>query len=177
MYLISVLAIILCFVLNQFLNRTACVQYFDALSLLFLAVLIIPIMISTGLLKDLNHALRLVLGKKSEASMLEMKKAKLAVDTMIKVSMCSGIFVAIMQGHAVLHYMAAPTSIGPAISIALLTVFYALAISLFLYPIGAKIERQILEYMPSCPEGGTEEQKGISDKNPCVQAEDAQGEL
>lgn len=171
MYLISVLAIILCFVLNRLLNVSAVVRYFDAMSLLFLFVLIMPIMISTGLLKDLNRAFRMVFGKKGEASMLEMKRAKLAVDTMIKVSMGSGIFVAVMQVQAVLHYMAAPTSIGPAISIALLAVLYAVVISLLLYPIGAKVEERILEYMPSDAESGMEEQSEVSGKKQSGQAE------
>ena len=159
MYLLSVLSIILCFVLIQFVNRAAYVQYFDAMSLLLLIVLVIPIMLSTGLLKDLNQAFRLVFGKKNEASMLEMKRAKLAVDTMIKVSVGSGIFIAVMQIFAILHYMATPQFMGSAISVALLTVLYAVVVSLLLYPVGAKIEKRILEYMPSDAESGVEEEK------------------
>lgn len=156
MYLLSVLAIVVCFVLFQVLNRSAYIEYFDAMSILVLVVLIIPIMISSGLLKDLNRALRLTMGKNKEASMLEMKRAKLAVDTMIKVSIGSGVFVAVMQIHALLHYMSDPASIGPAISLALLTVLYAVVINLLLLPIRAKLEKRILEYMPSEPENVAE---------------------
>lgn len=149
MYLLSILAVILCFVLGQLALPTQIGSFLDSMSLLFLAVLVIPLMISSGLLKDLNNAVRLVFGKKREVSLLELKRAKLAVDTLIRVSFCSSVLVAVMELVAILHMMSDPAHLGPMISTTLLTILYAAVIALLFLPIGALLEQRILEYMPS----------------------------
>lgn len=164
MYLLSVAAIILCFVLVQCFQPSMGIgiyQFFDVMSILFLVGLIIPIMVSAGLLKDLNHAFRLVFGKKKTVTLLAMKRAKLAVDTMIKTALYGGVFVMLLQVVVLLHNMSDPAHIGPVISMALLTVLYAMIICLLMLPVRVKLEQKILEYIPSCQEekeGETEQE-------------------
>lgn len=152
MYLLSVLAVILCFMLVQFVNPISIFGFVDVTSMLLLVVLVVPILVSAGLLKDLNNAVRLVLGKKRETAMLELKRAKLAVDTLIRVSVYSSIFVTMMELVVLLHNMTDPAHLGPMISMSLLTVLYAVMISLLFMPIRTKLEQRILEYIPSCRE-------------------------
>ena len=152
MYLLCVLAIIICFVLVQFVNPISILGFVDVTSISFLVVLVVSILLSAGLLKDLNNAIRLILGKKKQAAMLELKRAKLAVDTTIKVSVYSSILVTMMELVVLLHNMADPSYLGPMISMSLLIVLYAMIIALLLMPIRAKLEQRILEYIPSCPE-------------------------
>lgn len=153
MYLLSVLAIVLCFMLVEVTQQTmGLFEFWDSMSFIFLIVLSIPVMLSAGLLKDLNNAFRLVFGRKKDAALLELKRAKLAVDTMIRTVLYSSVFVMIMQIVVMLHSMSDPSHIGPDISVALLTLFYAVIISILLLPIKAKLEQRILEYMPSCEE-------------------------
>lgn len=154
MYLLSVLAIVLCFVLIQLVNPYSIMGFMDVTCIFLLVVLVVPIMISAGLLKDLNHAIRLTLGKKKETAMLELKRAKLAVDTMMKVSIYSSIFVTMIEIVVLLHNMSDPVQLGPMISMCLLSLLYAMVISLLLLPIRAKLEQRILEYIPSCQEKG-----------------------
>ncbi len=165
MYLLSILAIILCFVFVQcFQSAMGVWQFFDIGSMLFLVMLIIPIMVSAGLLRDLNNAFRLVFGKKKEVTLLAVKRAKLAVDTMIRISVCGSVFLLMLQLVVILHFMLDPASLGPNISMAFLTLLYAMVVCLLMIPIRAKLEQRILEYMPSCPEKEeeTEEQEAAA---------------
>lgn len=154
MYLLSVLAIVLCFTLVEITQQTmGLFEFWDTMSFVFLLVLTIPVMLSAGLLKDLNNAFRLIFGRKKEAALLEMKRARLAVDTMIRTVLYSSVFVMLLQIVVLLHNMSDPSLIGPIISVTLLTFLYAMIVSILLLPIGAKLEQRILEYMPSCEEG------------------------
>lgn len=153
MYLLSVLAIILCFILVEATQQAmGLYAFWDSMSFIFLLVLTIPVMLSAGLLKDLNNAFRLIFGGKKEAALLEMKRAKLAVDTMIRTVLYSSVFVMLLQIVVLLHNMSDPSLLGPIISVALLTLLYAVVASILLLPIKAKLEQRILEYMPSCEE-------------------------
>lgn len=151
MYLLSVLGIIICFLLVCFSQPgIRLYQFLDGMSFLTMMVLVISLMFSTGLLKDLNNAFRLVLGKKKEtATLLELKRAKLAVEMMTRVSICSSVFVTLVQTIVFLHNMSDPIYLGPILSMMILAVLYAMVISLLLIPIKAKLEQRILEYMPS----------------------------
>ena len=154
MYLLSVLAIVLCFTLVEITQQTmGLFEFWDSMSLIFLLVLTIPVMLSAGLLKDLNNAFRLIFGRKKEAALLEIKRAKLAVDTMIRTVIYSSVFVMMLEIVVLLHNMTEPSRLGPIISVTLLTFLYAMIVSILLLPIGAKLEQRILEYMPSCEEG------------------------
>lgn len=159
MYLLSVLAIILCFMVVQFVNPISIFGFVDVTSMTLLVLLVVPIMFSAGLLRDLNNAIRLVLGKRKEAAMLELKRAKLAVDMMIKISIYSSIFVTMVELVVLLHNMSDPAYLGPMISMSLLILLYAIVICLLLMPIRARLGQRILEYMPSCPEKDEELQE------------------
>lgn len=163
MYLLSVSAVILCFIVIQFVNPISIFGFVDVISMALLVILVVPIMLSAGLLKDLNNAIRLVLGKRKEAAMLELKRAKLAVDMMIKISIYSSIFVTLMELVVLLHNMSDPSYLGPMISMSLLIMLYAMVVSLLFMPIRGKLEQRILEYIPSCPEKD-EEQQGVPER-------------
>lgn len=158
MYLLSVLGIFICFLLVYITQPGYSVYNFlDAMSFMIVLILVIPIMLSAGLLKDLNNAFRFVLGKKKEATLLELKRAKLAAEMLGKVFVCSSIFVALIQTVVLLHNMSDPASLGPVISVMVLAILYAMVISLLMVPIRAKLEQRILEYMPSDAENKEEE--------------------
>lgn len=178
MYLLSVLAVVLCFVLIQLVNASRISSFVDVTSMAFLVMLVVPILLSAGLLKDLNNAVRLVLGKRKEASMLELKRAKLAVDTMIRTSIYSSIFVTMLELVVLLHNMSDPTYLGPMISMSLLIMLYAMVISLLFIPIRAKLEQRILEYIPSCREEDVEikvrSEQGVAEQKAAQQKETEQ---
>ena len=162
MYLLSVLGILVCFLLVSFTQPgLRLYEFVDGMSFMVMVVLVIPIMLSTGFLKDLNNAFRLVWGKKKkDATLLELKRAKLAVEMVCRVLICSSVFVAIVQTIVLLHNMSDPAYLGPVISMILLAVLYAVVISLLMIPIRAKLEQRILEYIPSCSEKS--EEAGVS---------------
>ena len=147
MYLLSVLAVVLCFLLvDIFQHSVRFFEFFDMGSLL-----------SEGILKDLNNAFGVIFGKKKAATLLMLKRAKLAVDTTMRAAVWGSVFVMVLQLIVLLHSMSDQTYLGPVISQSFLTLLYAMVICLLMVPIRAKLEQRILEYMPSCEEKEEEE--------------------
>ncbi len=148
MYLLSILAIIICILAISYVGPgLSLYSYVDVYSFLFLVILSVPVLISSGLLKDLNNAFRLVIGKRAEATLLELKRALLAVKITIKVIIYGGIMLMLLQMVVLLHQMSDPATLGPSISAMLLTFLYAMIFSILLLPIKAKLEIKILEYI------------------------------
>ncbi len=147
MYLLSVLGIILCIVGVSYISPAVSpVEYVDVISILFLLVMAVPILISSGLLKDLSHAFKLVLGKEKQATMSELKRAKLAVQIAMKILLYGGIMLMLLQIIVVLH-LPKLVYVGPSISTAILTLLYAVICDILLLPVRARLEVRILEYM------------------------------
>lgn len=155
MYLLSVLSIILCFLLMS--NIFPPVEFFDIISLLFLLLVLIPVMISSGMLKDLNNAFREVFGKRKKATLLELKRAHMAVKLAGRISLAGGVMLMLLQMIVMLHNMSEPATLGPTISVAVLIMIYAVIFYILLLPVGAKLQQRILEYIPPEEEQKAEE--------------------
>lgn len=150
MYFISILAIILVSVILTF---SVSVQYFvDLPSLLLILLLSIPILISSGLLKDFNNAFHIALGKKKSNGLIEIKRALEAVNMMIWTFLCSGLFLFLASMITVLHSLDDPSYLGPVISVSLLCFIYGAALALLLLPIKAILQVRIIEFMPESKE-------------------------
>ena len=77
MYILFVVfMIVICFLLA---SGVPVQHYIDTISLLILLFVAIPVLISTGLLKDFNNAFKLGLSRKKEATIREVKRAIEAV--------------------------------------------------------------------------------------------------
>ena len=76
--------------------------YIDPISLVVLLMVGIPVLISTGLMKDFNNAFKLGLSKKKEATIREVKRAIEAVALFQKVMITTGIVSFFMSAVLVL---------------------------------------------------------------------------
>lgn len=153
MYLLAILGVILFAFLAGAVSDmglgslSSCLDLF---SLLLILVIIIPVMASMGMLKDLNHAFRLTLGRRRALSLPELKRAKMAVTYLIRCSLLAGavgVMVGVLQ---VLSYYKADTMVLTAsLGVAICPLLYAFVIALVLLPIEARLEQKIEEFMES----------------------------
>lgn len=150
MYLISIITVILGIgLLNLFSgDPISGVTYFlDAVSFVMLGILTVPMLISSGLVKDFNNAFRLSMSKNKISSMGEVKRAIEAVNLVMKVVLVAGVFIATCLFVIMLHELDAPETLGPKTAIAILSLVYALAINLFLLPLKSRLKMRLQDYM------------------------------
>lgn len=150
MYFLSMVSVVLLTVLmcgTSGMNGGYIMRYLDFNTILFLVLFLIPLLISGGLLKDFHNAFRLVIGKKEAEDLLELKRAKEAVNLTIKVMIAVSVFICAVQGIFVIYSMDDPMSLGPSFSIALLSLIYGMGVALILFPLQARLNVKIQEFI------------------------------
>lgn len=149
MYWIAILAVIVSVVLNMAtgVGFQAAAGYFDVVSFLLLLILVLPILVSAGLLKDFFHGFALVIGKRKAENMSELNRSVTAVKTAIKTSLAGGGFLVLCCVIQILMTLDDPLFLGPNVAVAILTMIYALVMVLLLIPIQARLEILKQEYL------------------------------
>lgn len=150
MYFLSMVSVVLLTVLMcgaSGMNGGYIMRYLDFNTILFLVLFLIPLLISGGLLKDFHNAFRLVIGKKETEDLLELKRAKEAVNLTIKVMIAVSVFICAVQGIFVIYSMDDPMSLGPSFSVALLSLIYGMGVALILFPLQARLNVKIQEFI------------------------------
>ncbi len=144
MYVISILAII---IVTLLIINLPLVQYiYDLPSLIMLILICIPLLISAGLIKDFNNAFGIAFGRKKDAGLNELKRAAEALTLTIKTLMCGGILIFLMSMITILHTLSTPQSLGPKLSIAIISLIYAFIFSLLLLPLRSILNIRIIEH-------------------------------
>lgn len=153
MYLLAILGVILFVVLvggvtdMGFASLSSCI---DVTSLLLILVIVIPVMASMGMLKDLNHAFRLTLGKGKADSLPELKRAKMAITYLIRCSLLAGTVGALVGGIQILYFFRENIqSLMAGLAVAICPLLYAFVIAIVLLPIEARLAIKISEFMES----------------------------
>lgn len=145
MYFISILAIIAVTLIAA--GNTNPKALFDAPSLIIILLICIPMLISSGLLKDFNNAFRIALSRKKEAGLTEIKRAIEAVSLTIKTLFYSSFFLFAISLTAILRNLSDLTGLGPNLTVAFLTCIYSLALALVLLPIKSILTVRAIEFM------------------------------
>lgn len=120
-------------------------SFIDFLSLTMIILLTAPILYCSGMLRDFFHAFTIAIRTKVEYTEEELKKAKAAITLAIKTSLASGFIVMIMTWIALLRHLSSPESLGPSLSVSLISMLYALMIVFFLIPVQATLEKLLIE--------------------------------
>lgn len=118
----------------------------DLVTLLSLLLVIVSIMVSSGLHKDFFHAFRLALSKRGNPSLLELKRAKEAVDLALKAIIGGGV-LNFSVGAVESFFVDQMKSIPPCLGVSTLGILYAVFMFLLLIPIQAKLKVKMMEYM------------------------------
>lgn len=150
MYFLSMVSVILLTVVMcgvSGMNGSYYVRYLDFNTILFLILFLIPLLLSGGLLKDFQNAFRIGVGRKEAASLMELKRAKEAVGLTVKIMLVLSVFICAIQGVFILYNMADPALLGPSFSVSLLSLAYGMGIALVLFPLQARINLKIQEFV------------------------------
>lgn len=153
MYLLAILGVILLVVLGGGVTQTgfsSLLACLDSMSFLLIIVIVIPVMASMGMLKDLNHAFRLTLGRRKAESLRELKRAKLAITYLIKCLIFAGVVGTLLGIIQVLSlYNEETRMLSASLGVAVCPLLYAFVIAIILVPLEAGLEQKILEFMES----------------------------
>lgn len=123
------------------------INYMDVTSLLILFILCIPILISSGLIKDFNNGFRILFKKGKQTNLAEIKRAVEAVELTMKILLYSGMFSFLFSVVIILDISKDIASFGGNLSVSLVSLTYALAINMVLHPIRTKLKVKLIDYI------------------------------
>lgn len=145
MYFLSVLGVVVIsgYLMLLMMGNLNFVSFIDFPSLLTILLFEVTMLFSAGLLKDFNNAFRLAVRTKRDTEtgvpVSELRRAVEAVRLARRVSLAGGVFALLFQIILILHNMSTPEQLGPMLAVAILTLLYALAITLLLLPLESKL--------------------------------------
>ncbi len=139
MYMIGVSVFLALLILATSFSGTSS-AFIDYPSVLIILLMTLPIVIGSGLFQDLKRSFKVAMSKKNVFTRIELEKSLIAVDLTMKMIALSGGIGTLIGLIAILRYLSDLSTLGPNLSVAMLTLFYALfGIGIFM-PIKAKIK-------------------------------------
>lgn len=150
MYILAILAIILSVAMmtgSSMYGFEVLTVFLDPISVLLLAVTSVPILIASGMVKDLKKAVQFCGGKRKANTLAELKKAEESVNMLMQTMIYSGGFIFLFTAVMILGRLDKAEYIGPNLAISLLSLIYALVINIFLLAIKGKLKLMSIEFM------------------------------
>ena len=142
--LFIVLMIVFCVITGQSFSYQ---YYIYPISLIILLLVGIPVLISTGLMKDFNNAFKLGLSKKKEGTIRDVKRAMEAVALFQKVIITTGIVAFLMSVVLILVQKPVYDKLMPSMAVAVLAPLYASVIALILQPIEVSLKLKLQDML------------------------------
>lgn len=121
-------------------------NFTDIPSLFIIAFITVPMLIASGLFNDFKRSFKVMVNKHIKFTKLELQRSLEAINLTMKLIMYSGFLGSLIGLVTMLRNLDDPNAIGPNCAVMLLTVFYALFLSLIFMPIQAKLKTLILSY-------------------------------
>lgn len=145
MYLLSMLLLmIFCIGYSIWTSGGNIFYYIDPASLVLVLMLVLPVLISAGLLKDFNNAFRLSVKPGEACSRSELLRAVEAVNLAIRALWASGIFHSIFGVIHVLVTITGETRVK-SVSISMITLLYAAFFVILLLPLKSRLTVRLHE--------------------------------
>lgn len=121
--------------------------FIDIISFVSLTLIWIFLLCITGLIKDIGKTFKIVFRRKEEYSMIELKRASMALDTAIISLYLTGAFLVFVKAIMMLHRLDDTASLGPFIASVFLVIFYGILLNIVLFPFKIKINKLIISFM------------------------------
>lgn len=121
-------------------------MFMDGPALFFMLAFLLLTLWGTGAIKDFTNGIKIGLGFKKTYSMLELKKAEQTLHLIMRSQLFCGCIIATMSIISMLYHMEMPSTIGPALALGLVSILYALIISLILTPFKSRIHMLLIAY-------------------------------
>ena len=145
MYILFIVLMIVLFIVTS--SSFAYQYYIDPISLVILLLVAIPVLISTGLMKDFNNAFKLGLSKKKEGTIREVKRAIEAVALFQKVIITTGIVAFFLSAILVVIQKPRYEILMPSIAVALVATLYAGVMALILQPLEVSLKLRLQDML------------------------------
>ncbi|MCM1500767.1 MAG: hypothetical protein NC124_20100 [Clostridium sp.] len=154
MYILAILGIILSVYLMLAVNPSGfdlqyVSYYIDLSSVLFMAIIVVPILAAAGLLKDFNNSFKLTIGRKTAKCLKELKRAKSAVSLAMRSFLYAGAVSLLVECVRIGAKASEWSEAGQEYSVALLSLLYGFIGCLVLFPIHSRLEQKIADFMES----------------------------
>ena len=166
MYIISVLILILISAAMAVTLNSSVFTIVDPACFLYIVLICIPILASTGQIRDLNNAFKYAVKTRKAVDKKTLVRARMAVGFMIKLLWAAGIFVAVLSVSC--SYTNKDISIEylmPYIGIGVLPILYAAFLNLLLFPIKMRLELRICDIEEQAENGGESDKEIIEKGN------------
>lgn len=145
MYILFIVLMIVLFVVTS--SGSSFAYYIDPISLVILLLVGIPVLISTGLMKDFNNAFKLGLSKKKEGTIRDVKRAIEAVALFQKVIITTGIVAFFLSAILVVIQKPEYEILLPSIAVALVAPLYASVMALILQPLEVSLKLRLQDML------------------------------
>ena len=142
----------------------------DIPSLIVMLVFTVPVLFKGGVWKDFKRAWRL-LNKDYTCHLDEVRRALDVVEMMQKQVLYAGVICVLMTLITIFRMLSDPASLGPNLSVAILTMLYAMIFEMLLLPLQLEAKRRIIDYMGV----DTEEENAAGKENTAAERENAAG--
>ena len=119
-------------------------NFFDLPALILLLLLVVPMLVVSGSGRDFLNVFSI--GKK-EYPIRSLKRSLEAVQLVQKLILYSSMISCIMAIVTILTCLEDTATLGPCLAVAMLIVFYAAVLELFLIPVKAKVQNAITDLM------------------------------
>lgn len=147
MYIISLFVLIIAVViLTVFAGAGSIIYLVDLPSLGLLLFITIPILVASGLFPDFMKAFRLVMEKKKEVSLIQLKKSMEGVSLAIKMNFYAGGFLSLYGFIQIMISMDGMEQVGKQLAMSTLAFLYAIAINMILISVRYKLKGMILDF-------------------------------
>ncbi len=124
----------------------------DVPSFLLIFLIVLPILLGAGVLKDVNHALRMLFTRKWDATLNELKHAEHGLHVLEISVVVAGCFEMLFSIIAVLSNVGQNGAMTMKIfcanmAVACIPIFYSIFLLLIIIPMKAIIQRHMIDYM------------------------------
>lgn len=150
MYIISIITVIIVSVLMMLFTDwgiSSVIWFIDPVSLLLILLITIPIMLSAGLLKDLNNACRIAIKKNVEITYRELKRGIEAVCLLRRTLIAAGAFTALFSLVMVLMGCEEQALLAPNCAVAITGFVYAMGFVIILLPLESRLKIKLQDMM------------------------------
>lgn len=151
MYFLGLVVFMVFLVFSTMLSNSLA-SFIDLPSITITLAFSIPMLMASGLLPDFIRGFKIMGQKNNTWSLFELKKTEIALQLMIKLLLFSGLFGSIIGIVSILSNFSGMSTIGPNLSLSILTFFYSVLIVFILLPVKAKVKAIILAFDKECPD-------------------------
>lgn len=127
-------------------NMRSLIYLIDFPSVIIILVFTAPMLFRNGMWRDFKRAFSL-LRKKYSCHLSELKRTLDVVEMMQKQLIYAGVIGMLLSLIHLLHILSEPASIGPNLSVAILTILYAMILEMLLLPLQFEVKHRIIDYM------------------------------